>query len=275
MRKHKSGDYLHFLIVAILGIIMIIPFYFIIINSFKSYSEIMLSFYSFPLKLRIENYTGIMTLMNVGTALRNSALVTLASVVLTIFISSPTGHTLQRMGTKFSKAVYFYLIAGLAIPFHAIMVPLLQTVKDINGLNNLVVLSVIYTAFNIPFCTFLYYGFANSVPLEVEESAIIDGCGPIRMFYSIIFPLLKPATFTAAVLFFMWNWNEFMISYLLVVDQGKRTLMPELMTCIGNNRTDWNLFLAGVNVAALPIIIFYFIAQKYIISGLTFGSVKG
>lgn len=275
LKTDRRKERLLFIVLAILGLIVLLPFFFILLNSFKTFSDLMTNFLGWPNPFTLENFRDVFSILNYTTAVRNTLAVTLVSVTVTIFLSSITGHTLRRTPGRGSRWIYSFFVLGMAIPFHSLMVPLLQTMKDLNALNSLATLALVYIAFNLPFSVFLYYGFAASIPFEIEEAAIIDGCKPTRMFFGIVFPLLKPATFTAAVLFFMWNWNEFMLSYLMVTKQSLRTLMPELMTCVGNNRTDWNLFLAAVAMAALPVLVFYVFAQKYIIKGLVLGSVKG
>jgi raffinose/stachyose/melibiose transport system permease protein len=256
------------------GLIFIFPFYLLLINSFKTYPEIMISFIDWPGSLYLDNFKQAYKLMNYPRVFSNSVLITVMTVAGTILVSFLAAYGLQRNQNKLSQMLYFFFVAGLLIPFHSIMIPIAQLTKTFQLADHYIALIAIYIALNCSFGILVYFGFLKSVPNEINESALMDGCGIWTLLFRIIFPLLMPATTTLVILFSMWTWNDFLLPMLLISSAEWRTITLNQYIFSGGTQVEWNLFIASLILSIAPIIVIYLICQRYIVDGLTSGAVK-
>ncbi|MBS6500307.1 MAG: carbohydrate ABC transporter permease [Clostridium sp.] len=261
-------------------IIYMVPFYLMLINSFKSRREIFDNTTSLPSKWNFSNYTAAIERMNMSSAFINSLIITALSIILIVLFSSMAAWTLARTKTKTSKVIFYLFVAAMIVPFQAVMLPLVKWMGmmhidaiNFNMLGTHYGLIFMYIGFGSSMSIFLYHGFINNIPLEVEEAAIIDGCNKWQLYYKIVFPLLKPITVTVMVLNGIWIWNDFLLPFLTI--NGKINTIPLAMNnFFGAFSKQWELAMAALILAVIPIIIFYFFVQKYIIKGIVQGSIK-
>lgn len=261
-------------------IIYMVPFYLMLINSFKSRREIFDNTTGLPSKWNFSNYTDAIERMNMSSAFINSLIITALSIILIVLFSSMAAWTLARTKTKTSKVIFYLFVSAMIVPFQAVMLPLVKWMGmmhidaiNFNMLGTHYGLIFMYIGFGSSMSIFLYHGFINNIPLEVEEAAIIDGCNKWQLYYKIVFPLLKPITVTVMVLNGIWIWNDFLLPFLTI--NGKINTIPLAMNnFFGAFSKQWELAMAALILAVIPIIIFYFFVQKYIIKGIVQGSIK-
>lgn len=261
-------------IALLLSLVMLIPLYLIVINSFKDSDGANQLGLGLPGKWRIlENYSTVLKVSNILTAYKSSILLSVISVVLVILFSSTAGFVLQRRKGRLFNSAYILILAGLTLP--VFIVPTYYVVKFIGLSHTYIGVSLVYAALTLPFSVFLYVGYYNNIPVELDESAIIDGCGPYRLFFRIIFPLVSPITYTVLIIVFMSVWNDLVISLFLLNTPKKFTVVLTTYFFFGQHNSDWNLLFGDIVLISAPVVILYFALQKYIVSGLTAGAIKG
>jgi len=264
------------LLIAALAVIFLIPFYLSVVTSFKTPLEIANSVLAMPQALSLDNYIKAIDLMNLGRSLMNSLIVTVVSTTLIIVSSSMGAYVIARNYTRRGYQLLELLLLGaLMIPFQIIMIPVYKLLKTTFLLNSLTGAILILVGTSVPYCTFLLIGFIKSVPRELEESAIIDGCSPYRTFWQIVFPLLKPITSCLTVLYVLWMWNDFNIALIVLQKESVKTLTVQQFYFFGENSTEYGLAFAAACLSMLPIVAVFLLAQKFIIQGLTSGALKG
>lgn len=281
----KMGIILLEIFAVLLLITFFFPFFLVIINSAKSTSEITLT----PLSLPSDwgniwkNFVEIMGRQNVDylKSFMNSVIITTLSVLSIGILSAMAAWVLVRTKTRYSFWVFMFFLAGMVIPFQVVMLPLtalLQTLKEVTGIpfkDTYYGVILAYVGFGAPLSIFLFHGFIKSIPMDIEEAAIIDGCSKAQVFFKIILPILKPIFVTLIVLNGMWIWNDYLLPVLMIGLGGDvKTLPLSVANLVGNFFKDWGLILTSVLMAALPILVMFFFAQKHIIKGMTSGAIK-
>ncbi len=207
------------------------------------------------------------------SSLFNSLLITILSVAVIIIFTSMAAWMLVRTKTKLSMVIFFTFIAAMLVPFQAVMLPLVAMAGKF-GLQNRGGLVFMYLGFGASLSIFLYHGFIKGIPVSMEEAACIDGCNPWQTFWTMIFPALKPIHVTVAILNVIAIWNDFLLPQLMINSEGLQTIPLKMFFFFGGYSKQWHLAMAGLLLAIIPVIIFYFIAQKHIIEGITAGSNK-
>ncbi|MGM9985848.1 MAG: carbohydrate ABC transporter permease [Bacillaceae bacterium] len=265
-----------------LFIIYMIPFYLMFINSFKSRREIIQDTTSLPDTWNSSNYTAAIEKMDFWSAFANSMIITFFSLIIIVFCSAMAAWVLVRSKTRVSKILFFIFIAAMIIPFQAVMLPLVKlmgmidfTIFEFNFhmLRSHYGLIFMYLGFGCSMSIFLYHGFIKGIPIELEEAAIIDGCSKWKVFWKVVFPMLKPITVTVMVLNGIWIWNDFLLPSLTL--GGSIPTIPLAMQMFfGQFTKQWELALAALTLAIIPVIIFYLIAQRHIIKGIIAGAIK-
>jgi raffinose/stachyose/melibiose transport system permease protein len=268
----KSRSLLSSIIAFLVSLAVIAPFALIILNSFKNKKEAAEMNISLPTQWNIvENYKEVFD-TGLPRAFVNSCIVTILSVALIIMLSSLAAFILQRRGTKLTKRLTTLFIVGLVIPGQ--MIPT-YIICNYLHLTSYIGCALVITAANLPLGIFMYLGYLKSIPREIDEAAIIDGCGTLSLFRRVVFPLLKPMTMTLFVLTFMSIWNDFGTTIYFLNSPKNYTLTLTIYNFFGTHASDWNLVFADVVCVSLPVIILFFCQQKNIMSGMTSGAVKG
>lgn len=272
----KTRKRVVFLITFIILIFFMVPFFVLVINSFKTTNEFITAPFSLPKEFNIENFKTAIQRMNFWSALRNTAAITVASVAVNMLIGSMTGYFFARKKWKINKVIFAAFLASMVAPFQVYMIPLVKIYAGQLGFsNNLMMVAYIAVGLNLPFAVFLYKGFAEGIPEELDEATKIDGCSFTRTFFSIIMPLLKPIIITVTVFVAMGVWNDFLMSSLFLTKQETKTLAIAIKTFLTNHTAEYAPMMAGLLLSILPVLAFYLLGQKYIIEGVVAGSVKG
>jgi raffinose/stachyose/melibiose transport system permease protein len=272
-------------IAMLLLITFIAPFIIILINASKTGPEIVLSPLSMPTTWGQiwYNIVDIFGRRNVNyfQSFLNSVIITSISLVAIGVFSGMAAWVLVRTKTRYSTVIFLLFLAGLVIPFQVVMLPfvrLLQTLRNVTGIpfrNTYHGIILAYIGFGAPLSIFLFHGFIKSIPMDIEEAAIIDGCTKPQVFFKIILPILKPIFMTLLVLNGLWIWNDYLLPSLVLTDSRKIQTIPlGVANLAGFYDKEWGLILTGVVLAVIPMIILFLVAQKYIIKGMTSGAIK-
>jgi raffinose/stachyose/melibiose transport system permease protein len=273
-REHAFQLVLFFLLV-LLALIFLLPFYFITINSVKSFSEIIKTPASLPTTIRFENYRIAIRQVSFFQMLFNSLVITVFSVSLMVLFGSPAAWKLVRVPSKVSTIFFTLYVAAMVIPFQSVMVPLVKVASEAQLLDSRLGLICIYVGFGQSFTVFLYHGFIKTVPYELEESALLDGCSDARLFFSIVFPLLKTITVTIIILQTLWVWNDFLLPSLILYAKDLQTIPLSINRFFGQYKNQWDKALPTLVMGILPIVVFFLSLQRFMIQGIAEGAVKG
>jgi raffinose/stachyose/melibiose transport system permease protein len=265
-----------FVVTLIVLIFFMVPFYMLVVNSFKPTAEFLKNPFALPQSFNLENFATAIERMNFSKSLFNTAFITVTAVVVNMIVSSMTGYLFARKKWKINKIIFMAFLASMVAPFQVYMIPLVRIYAGILGFsNNLLMVAYIAVGLNVPFAVFLYSGFVEGIPTELDEAALIDGCSFTRTFFHIIMPLLKPIIITVTVFVAMGVWNDFLMSSLFLTKTETKTLAISIKTFLTNHSAEYAPMMAGLLLSVLPVLVFYLIGQKYIIEGVIAGSVKG
>ncbi|PHV69919.1 sugar ABC transporter permease [Sporanaerobium hydrogeniformans] len=261
---------------TMLACMYIYPVFLMFMNSFKPFGEIIANVLAFPSKLDLSNYIYVFNKMKYLRLFRNNVIITVIGIVGIIIFSSMAAYILDRRRGKYSSVAYALIITPMLIPFQTIMLTLLKSMNTLHLSGSKIGLGVQYWGFGIPMATFIFYNFMKTIPIEIDESAKIDGASTFTIYIKIIFPLLKSVTVTVIVLDVMWIWNDFLLPLLMVNTSNEtKTLVLAAYTFIGQMNTKWNYALTAMVMAIVPSIIIFILLQKYIVEGVVAGAVKG
>ena len=277
-QKTRIFNGFSFTLLLLLSALFLFPIYLVVINSFKSKFNIVGTPFEFPNEdtfVGIENYiNGIQSSGIVGAFFR-TLFITVASVLAIVIFTSMTAWYITRVKSKFNKIVYYLFLFSMIVPFQMVMFTMTSVCINL-GLNNVIGIIPVYLGFGSGLSVFMFSGFVKSLPKEIEEAAMIDGCSPLKTFFMVVFPILKPTAITVAILNAMWIWNDFLLPYLLLGSTDKTLSVAIQLTMQGAyGSIDWGGFMAMLVSAIIPIIAFYLVCQKYIIKGVIDGAVKG
>ena len=255
-------------------LVILIPFYMLIVNSFKNKAEASELSIKLPNVWNIiENYSTVIKIGKMFSGFKNSLIITFFSVLLIILVTAFSGFIIQRRKCKITELIFSIIMIGLIVP--ASMVPVYFVVNFLQLSGTHLGVSLVYTANYFPLGVFLFVGFYKSISREIDEAAIIDGAKKLTLFAEIIFPLVKPATISVLIISFMGIWNDFVVPIFLISSPKKMSVVISMYLFFGEKASDWNLVFATIIVVSLPVIILYFLLQKHIVSGMTAGAVKG
>lgn len=278
MNSKKMTNNSIFTLLSILSVIFLIPIIIVFINSFKS--RIYIS--NEPLKLPnsetfvgFENYINGITSSDFFSAFLRSLFITVVSVVLIVLFASMAAWYIVRVNSKVTKTIYYLLVFSMIVPFQMVMYTMTYVTNKAN-FDNILGITLVYLGFGAGLSVFMLCGFIKSIPLEIEEAAMIDGASPIQTFFTVVFPMLKPTAITVAIINTMWIWNDYLLPYLVLGSDDKTIPVAIQLAMQGAyGSTDYGGFMAMLVLAIVPIIIFYIFCQKYIIKGVVAGAVKG
>lgn len=263
---------------SLLSIVYVMPILIVVMNSFKKKAFIN----KYPFKLGtgrmfvgLENYIEGIKKINFFQAFGYSLFITVCSVAVIILCTSMCAWYITRVKTGFTKTFYMLCLFSMIVPFQMVMFTLSKLANMLH-LSNPVGIILVYLGFGAGLAVFMFTGFVKSIPLEIEEAAMIDGCTPIQTFFDVVFPILKPTAITVAILQAMWIWNDYLLPYL-VLDIKKYKTIPIAIQYLkgGYGSIDWGAMMAMLVLAIIPIIVFYMVCQKHIIEGVVAGAVKG
>ena len=265
---------------TVIAIFYVLPIMLVLINSLKSNSYVNMETFALPNAksfVGLDNYKTSMTFGNypfVKSALY-SLFITIVSSMLILICTSMAAWYIARVGSLFSRIVYYLCVFSMVVPFQMVMFTLAKT-ADTLKLNTPWTIPIVYLGFGAGLAVFMFTGFVKALPLEIEEAAAIDGCGPLRTFFRVVFPMLKPTMISVGVLEIMWVWNDYLLPYLVLDINKYRTIPIHIQYLKGSYGTvDLGATMALIMLSIVPVIVFYLTCQKYIIKGVAAGAVKG
>ncbi|WP_052019613.1 carbohydrate ABC transporter permease [Paenibacillus sp. JCM 10914] len=258
------------------AVFTLFPIYMGLLNSLKTEGEMLSNIMAFPSQIQFSNYADAFHKINFMRSLWNTTVIAVIGLAGIIVFASLAGYKLSRTPGKLSGFLFALFVMSMLIPFHSVMITLNRVAKVLGVQGSTIGLGFIYIGLGVSMAIFLYHGFVKSIPRELDEAAVIDGCGEARLFFTVIFPLLLPITATIAILNALWIWNDFLLPLLMLTDSDTYTLLLStnmLFGQYGNN--DWSAILSALILAMLPVIVLYLLLQKYILNGVVEGAVKG
>ncbi|MCP4397244.1 MAG: carbohydrate ABC transporter permease [bacterium] len=263
-----------FVVLAIWSAIVLIPLAIMLSVAIKSPSELSVNPFGWPHQFQWQNFVEVWVRSKFGRALGNSLLITGSSIACLVVLGASAAYPLARRSERWAP-IYFYFLTGIMVPFQLGMLPLYKLMLKFHLINKALGAILLYTALSLPFVIFLYVGFIKGIDRELEEAALVDGSGPFRMFWTIIFPLLKPVTSSVIIINCIFIWNDFFVALLFLSKKAVRTLPLSIFAFIGQYNNDWTSIFASVTLSVLPMIVTFLFLQRYFIQGLTSGAVKG
>ena len=286
VKKLTVLDLIIRIVVIIIAILVLFPFFLIVINVFRNANDIVsnpVSLANMSFEKLINNLTSVINNTNISfwSAFATSAIVTVFSLVLLALFGGMAAWVICRNKTKWSALIYMVFIASMIIPFQVVMLPLISTFRDVGKFLEITMLQSFpgivfaYLGFGGAMTVFILNGFIKTIPFELEEAASIDGCSPEGIYFRIILPLLKPPIVTVTILNGMWIWNDYLLPSLMLGHNGKvKTLPVAVQAFIGSYVKQWDLILTAAFLAIIPMIILFLFAQKQIMGGLVDGAIK-
>lgn len=277
-RKMKAKDIPFIVILTVLAAMFIAPILLVIMNSFKAKNYLGTEPFAFPNAqsfVGFDNYIEGAQKIGFFPAFLTSVFITVFAVLLIVLCTSMCAWFIVRVKKWYSKLLYLLCAFSMIVPFQMVMYPMSQIAAQLH-LNNMVGIIFVYLGFGAGLAVFMFVGFVKSVPLEIEEAAMIDGCGALRTYFLVVFPILKPTAITVAILDAMWIWNDYLLPYLLLNATDTKTLPMAIQYLRGGyGSIDMANMMAMIVLSIIPIVVFYLICQKYIIKGIVAGAVKG
>ena len=272
--KKVAGSIFRNVIAWMFSIPCLIPPLLILVNSLKTKqaaAAMDLKLPSFPIPW--DNFSVVIEKGKLAQSFLNSTVYSVGSVILCIFFASTAAYVMSRNQRRLNQFLYMFLILGITLPINYVALSKVLITLHLNNTRGGIIL--LYTAMQLPFMTFLIHGFVAKVPTELDEAAVIDGCGPVKLFFLVVLPLLKPAVTTAAVLTFLNTWNEFTAPLYFLNNSAKWPMTLSVYNFFGMYFKDWNLVCADIVMTSAPVVLVYLLGQKYIVAGMTAGAVKG
>lgn len=275
--KMRGRDWLKFAILVVVVIAVLAPIFLVVMNSFKGKLYLSAEPFAFP---NAESFVGLNNYINgvekIGffQAFGVSLFITICSVAVIILCTSMCAWFIVRIKAWYTKVLYLLCAFSMIVPFQMVMYPMSQ-VANMLGIDNMFGIVILYLGFGAGLSVFMFTGFIKSVPLEIEEAAMIDGCGSMRTFFLIVFPILRPTAITVAILNAMWIWNDYLLPTLVLPKEQQTIPMAIQFLRGGYGAIDMAAMMAMLVLAIIPIIVFYLACQKYIIKGVVAGAVKG
>ncbi len=268
------------MILAVVSIVYVLPVLAVVINSFKQNTFVKTDTFALPtgeMSAGFSNFVKGMTFGNYPfvNSVLYSVMITLLSTFLILLCTSMAAWYIARVDSAFCKAIYFLCVFSMVVPFQMVMFPLSKTADKLQ-LNTPWTIPIVYLGFGAGLAIFMFVGFVKAIPLEVEEAASIDGCGPVRIFFQVVVPMLKPTMISVGILEIMWVWNDYLLPVLVLDINKYRTIPIHIQYLKGSYGTvDLGATMALILMSIIPVIIFYLSCQKYIIKGVAAGAVKG
>lgn len=274
LRRIRPGRVALELLVVLLCLAWLSPFYLLVVNTFKTMPEISAGPISLPESLRLDAYARVWKEAHLGDYYQNSLIIASVSVVISVGVSSLAAYAFSRMRFVGKQALFFFLLAGVMLPLQVVLVPLYRLLSGLDMLSSYRGMIALYVAFTIPFGVFILTGFFKSVPVEIEEAALIDGCSWFQAYRRIALPLAAPGLVTMIILEFIWFWNEYLVALTFIQKEAMRTVMLGVMVMANTFQLDFSKLTAGIVISVVPPIVVYIFFQRYLIRGLTAGALK-
>ncbi len=268
------------IVLAVICVIYVLPVVTVVVNSFKQNTYVKTDTFALPnaeTSAGFDNFIKGMTFGNYPffKSALYSLVITVLSTGLIVLFTSMAAWYIARVNSKFCKLIYYLCVFSMVVPFQMVMYTLSRTADQLR-LNTPWTIPIVYLGFGAGLAIFMFVGFVKSIPLEIEEAASIDGCGPVKTFFNVVFPMLRPTMISVGILEIMWVWNDYLLPYLVLDINEYRTIPIHIQYLKGSYGTvDLGATMALILLSIIPVIIFYLLCQKYIIKGVAAGAVKG
>jgi raffinose/stachyose/melibiose transport system permease protein len=276
VRRSRAGLVVLEAVMIVLALVYIYPIFLMFLNSLKPFGEVVSDVIALPKAATFQNYVDVVQRMRYFQLFSNNVIITLIGVVGIIALSSLAAYILDRRRTRYTRLAYLAIITPMLIPFQTFMITLLKVMTVAGLAGSTWGLGIQYWGFGVPMAVFIYFNFMNTIPREMDESALIDGATTFRCFRSIIFPMLKTITTTIVVLDVMWIWNDFLLPLLMVNGRPEtKTLVLSAYTFVGQFNTQWHYAMTAMVLTVLPSIVVFIVLQRNIVQGVVAGAIKG
>ncbi|MBQ6376043.1 MAG: carbohydrate ABC transporter permease [Lachnospiraceae bacterium] len=265
---------------SIICVIYVLPVFFVVINSFKQNTYVKTETFALPNAVNGAGFSNFIKGMTFGNypfwdSVKYSVIITILSTALILLFTSMAAWYIARVNSLFCQIVYYLCVFSMVVPFQMVMFTLSKTADKLH-LNTPWTIPIVYLGFGAGLAIFMFVGFVKSIPLEIEEAASIDGCGPLRTYFEVVFPMLVPTLISVGILEIMWVWNDYLLPYLVLDINVYRTIPIHIQYLKGSYGTvDLGATMALILLSIIPVVIFYLSCQKYIIKGVAAGAVKG
>ncbi|MBE5823886.1 MAG: carbohydrate ABC transporter permease [Butyrivibrio sp.] len=274
-KRLRWTDIVLFAVTFVLAFLFLYPVLFAVMSAFKENGEILKNPTALPSSFYTTNFVDLFEQSDFATAIIHSVVLTTLSEILIIIVVPLSAFGIERRGSKVTRIIYTYFLAGMMIPFHLYMFPLFKELKIFRLFGHMAGPIVIYVSGAIAFGTLLYCSFLKGIPLEIEEAAMIDGCSPFRTFWNITFPLLGPCTASMVILNGLGIWNDYLMPYLVLPSGKAKTITVEIASFVGQYTARWDIVFAGTVISMVPALAIFMLFQKYFVKGITAGAAKG
>lgn len=262
------------IIACLFAVICLYPVLLMLMSSLKSNAEIFGSPLGLPTSLTLKSYRQLLQQLPYFGYIKNSVIVSVAAVFLTLLFGAMASFYLARFHFKWNPALFFFFLMGMMIPIKLGIIPLFLFMRSLHVLDTLWSLILIYTAIGIPISVLILSRFFRTMPKELEEAARIDGCSNLKIFWHILLPLMRPALGTVMIIHFITVWNDFFFPLVFIHDEAKKTIPVGMLTLFSEYSTDWSVLFAGLALSSLPMLVLFFVASKQFMEGITAGAVK-
>ncbi|MBI0064512.1 carbohydrate ABC transporter permease [Bifidobacterium polysaccharolyticum] len=273
-QRERRRSVVRSVVVLIIALICAVPLWYILINTFKTIPDMATNPLGLPKQWTLRNYTRAFATVPIVRSLINTLIVTFFGVLFQVLIGALAAYGMILRKSIFTSVIGVILMIAFVIPAQSTLIPLYRMESSVGLVNTLLGLIVMYLGGAV-FCYFLIVGYMQSLPFEVIEAARIDGAGPLRIFWSIVLPLIRPILTTVVVFQTMSTWNDFMTANVFISSSNLRTIVLQVYNAVGQFTTDWPSFMTITVLALIPVFIFFIFCQKWIVSGLVAGAVKG
>lgn len=269
----KVGHVIANIISLFISLVVLIPLVVLFLNSFKTSAESSSMTLSLPTEWVVENYATVIEQGKLVSSFFNGMIYATGSVVIIVIVVSAAAYVISRNQKGINRFLYYFIISGIAIPINN--VALMKVMQMLHLVNTRIGIILLYAAINIPLSLFLAYGFIDTIPRELDEAAVIDGCTPKQLFIKVIAPLLKPIVSTLFVLDFMAVWNDFTMPLYYLNNSNKWPMTLAVYNFFGAFQNSYNLIAADIILTLIPVLVVFVLGQKYIVGGVSAGAVKG
>lgn len=273
-KRYSAGLFAAEIIAILMALLFLSPFYFLIVNSFKKLKEILLDAAKLPEHFGFDNFRRAWEAIDFPVVFIHSVVLTSLSVTGLVIVSSMTAYRIVRHPSLFNRLLFTVFVAAMIIPFQSVMLPLMKISAMFELRGHLYGIVICYLGFGVSLSMFLFHGFIKSVPREIEEAAVVDGCSPYGVFWKIVFPILRPIVATVVILNVLWIWNDYLLP-VLVVNNTYTTIPLAIQLFFGQYLRKWDMAMAALTLSTIPIVLFFLFLQKHIVEGIAAGSIKG
>jgi N-acetylglucosamine transport system permease protein len=277
VKKPKFGNFAPQSFLVIWGLMTALPLIWVFLSALKDDNEILNKPWGLPSQLRFENFGRAWTHGHIGQYFVNSTIVLLVSLTLTMTLGATAAYALARYKFPGNRIVYYTFVGGMMFPVFLALVPLFFVVKNAGMLNTLPGLMLVYTAYSLPFTVFFLSAFFRTLPTQIAEAAMIDGCGPFSLFFKVMLPMAKPGLISVGIFNLLGQWNQYLLPVVLVSNKEENYVLAQGLAALAVNegyRGDYSRLFAGLSLAIIPVLVVYAIFQRQVQSGLTAGQLK-